>query len=95
MTRRRFLPGLLLLAMLATVIVPSALGQAGLEMGWRTIDGGSKAMSGGAFALTGTVGQPDITALTGNGIGLAGGFWPGAAERMSRPLYLPRVLKEP
>jgi hypothetical protein len=42
---------------------------------WSTIDGGGGMMSGGAFALTGTIGQPDAGAMSGGTFSLTGGFW--------------------
>jgi len=44
---------------------------------WSTIDGGGGASTGGVYAVTGTIGQPDAstTNLTGGPYSLAGGFW--------------------
>jgi hypothetical protein len=49
-----------------------------------TIDGGGATSTGGTFALSGTIGQPDVAATKGTGGGLGGGtflvvggFWPG------------------
>lgn len=49
-----------------------------LEVSWYTIDGGGVMSStGGDFALSGTVGQPDagIGIMTGGDFTLSGGFW--------------------
>ena len=43
------------------------------------IAGGGGASSGGAFALNGTLGQPDAGAMSGGHYSLAGGFW-GASQ---------------
>jgi hypothetical protein len=41
-----------------------------------TIDGGGEMWcSGGAFEISGTIGQPDVGTLRGSGFELAGGFW--------------------
>jgi hypothetical protein len=42
-----------------------------------TADGGGGTSSGGTYALTGTIGQPEVNtiAATGGGFTLAGGFW--------------------
>ena len=42
-----------------------------------TIDGGGGTSSGGAFSLTGTIGQHDASPVTSSGGGflLSGGFW--------------------
>jgi hypothetical protein len=45
---------------------------------WFTIDGGAGASSGGAFTLSGTIGQPDAGSSTGGDFSLLGGFWAGA-----------------
>src|SRR5688572_22677455 len=44
---------------------------------WFTIDGGGGTSTGGAFAVSGTIGQPDASAqpLTGGNFSLMGGFW--------------------
>ena len=43
---------------------------------WHSCDGGGGASSGGAFKLTGTVGQPDAaTHAAGGAFCLAGGVW--------------------
>ena len=47
------------------------------EMTWSTIDGGGGTSSGGAYTLTGTIGQPDAAYSAGGQYELLGGFWPG------------------
>jgi len=42
---------------------------------WFTIDGGGGTSSGGNFAVTGTIGQPDAGTRKGGGFMLSGGFW--------------------
>jgi len=45
-----------------------------------TVDGGgSTSLTGGSYALGGTVGQPDAGALSGGTYSLTGGFWSGAS----------------
>lgn len=45
-----------------------------------TLDGGGGASTGGAFTLSGTIGQPDASnAMTGGAFQLTGGFWRQAA----------------
>ncbi len=68
----------LAVAMLATLL--GAFAQADeFVIDWYTVDGGG-AMStgGGAFELSGTIGQPDASgvAMTGGEYSLVGGFWP-------------------
>jgi hypothetical protein len=47
---------------------------------WWTVDGGGAMWTtGGAFELSGTIGQPDAgVVLTGGGFELTGGFWTSA-----------------
>jgi hypothetical protein len=51
------------------------------DLSWYTIDGGGgMRTTGGTFALSGTIGQPDASgALTGGTFRLTGGFWSTAA----------------
>lgn len=64
--------------------------QAQYRIDWYTIDGGGGSSSGGAYALTGTIGQPDAELVSlcsaDGGAGcvnaafeLTGGFWVGLA----------------
>ena len=47
---------------------------------WFTIDGGGGTSTGGVYAVSGTLGQPDAGAtLTGGNYSLTGGFWSGLA----------------
>ncbi|MBC7225943.1 MAG: hypothetical protein H5T61_01740 [Thermoflexales bacterium] len=83
----------LLLALLA-LLAPVALAQTGgYDLTWSTVDGGGYTWStGGAYALGGTVGQPEAgVALTGGGYTLVGGFWSGVAVQYR--VYLPLVLR--
>jgi hypothetical protein len=50
----------------------------GMSLGWHTIDGGGDASNGSGFQLTGTIGQPDTTAMSGGDFHLVGGFWADA-----------------
>jgi hypothetical protein len=45
---------------------------------WHTIDGGGGTSGGGAYSISGTIGQPDPGKLWGGNYTLEGGFW-GAA----------------
>jgi hypothetical protein len=42
---------------------------------WFTIDGGGGTSTGGVFAVSGTIGQPDAGAMSGGVYSLVGGFW--------------------
>ena len=68
-----------LLCLLPAVFALLAYGEAhaqGLAMKRHVVAGGGGASTGGAFALTGTIGQPDAGATLGGGaFSLSGGFW--------------------
>lgn len=51
-------------------------GPGNFDLSWYTIDGGGATyLSGGAFELGGTVGQPDAGTMSGGVFELGGGFW--------------------
>lgn len=52
---------------------------------WFTIDGGGGTSAGGAYALSGTSGQPDAGLMTGGNFAIAGGFWSLDAGSISGP----------
>jgi len=47
------------------------------EIKWSTIDGGGGTSTGGVYAVSGTIGQPDASQqiMTGGDYSLTGGFW--------------------
>src|SRR5688572_565991 len=65
-----FLAGLLLLPAIAT---------AQYAIDWSTLDGGGGQSSGGAYTLTGTIGQPDAAVASGGSYTLQSGFWSAVA----------------
>jgi hypothetical protein len=52
---------------------------------WFTIDGGGGTSVGGAFVLSGSIGQPDAGALSGGVFVLEGGYWSGVMENSAIP----------
>lgn len=67
------------LALMGLALVVFALPLARLQaqpysIDWFTVDGGGGA-DGGAYALSGTIGQPDAGLLSGGDYALSGGFW--------------------
>ncbi len=61
--------------------------QAQFALNWFTTDGGGGTSTGGAYALSGTIGQPDAGKLTGGNYTLAGGFW-GVIQQGGPPLKI-------
>jgi len=58
------------------------------DLSWSTIDGGGGTSTGGAFSLTGTIGQPDAQTppvMTSGTLELTGGYWPAAANVCTLP----------
>jgi hypothetical protein len=62
----------------ATASVPASSAGA-YTLDWYTIDSGGDRSASGAYALQGTIGQPDAGALAGGRYTLLGGFW-GATD---------------
>ncbi len=64
-----------------TAVLAEKLGPGTFDLSWNTVDGGGGKSTGGAFDVTGTIGQPDASAvpMTGGAFSLTGGFWPGAS----------------
>ncbi len=65
----RALPPLLVLALTVAVHAQPYV------LDWHTLDGGGGTSTGGAYALAGTLGQPDAGTMTGGSFTLQGGFW--------------------
>jgi hypothetical protein len=64
------------LAIVSLVLLGGPNLQAQYSIDWHTIDGGGGTSSGGAFSLSGTVGQPDAGPVMANGsFSITGGFW--------------------
>lgn len=42
---------------------------------WFTVDGGGGTSTGGAYSVSGSIGQPDAGAMSGGNFTLQGGFW--------------------
>ena len=75
---------------------PARAEASSFEVNWWTVDGGGGSSAGGAYALDGTLGQPDAGALTGGNNALAGGFWDPAAGLplvWGGHVYLPLSLR--
>jgi len=65
----------LLLFTTGLALATRALAQS-YSIDWFTIDGGGGTSTGGVFALSGTIGQPDAGGpMSGGNFSLTGGFW--------------------
>jgi hypothetical protein len=59
---------------------------------WWSVDGGGGTSSGGAYTLSGTIGQVDAATARGGDYALAGGFWARLLEAW-KELFLPFTTK--
>lgn len=92
-TRSLPLLGLLAVTLLVTGIV---LAQSSYDLSWHTMDGGGGTSSGGPYALSATIGQPDAGAMSGGEFALQGGFWAaGSPAQPQFKVYLPTVVRGP
>jgi hypothetical protein len=66
-------PVLLVIACVAGLVVAAPAQNYSID--WSTIDGGGGTSTGGAYSVTGTIGQPDAGTISGGNYTLAGGFW--------------------
>ncbi len=71
--RRKTLPGLLLVCASGLAVAQSSGGSFRLRA--HSIDGGGQGSSGGAFVVTGSIGQPDAGVHAGGTFRLTGGLW--------------------
>ena len=65
------------LAAAIAILATSAVAQAqNYSIAWYTVDAGGGTSTGGVYAVSGTIGQPDAGgSLSGGPYSLAGGFW--------------------
>jgi hypothetical protein len=61
--------------LLAALLTPAFAQAQNYSIDWFTIDGGGGASSGGAYTISGTIGQPDAGRMSGGNFTLDGGFW--------------------
>jgi hypothetical protein len=63
----------------------------GYTIDWYTIDGGgAQNLTGGTYALSGTIGQPDAGSQSGGTYTLNGGFW---VDLFGYRLNLPLIMR--
>lgn len=63
------------LAALSLTVMATSIQAQNYSIDWFTIDGGGGTSSGGAYSLSGTIGQPDAGVMSGGIYTLTGGFW--------------------
>ena len=86
----------LLLLLVVLVVGPNQIMAAapratGYEIAWSSIDGGGAMdLIGGAYTLSGTLGQPDAGKMSGGAYELNGGFW---IDLFGYRLYLPILMR--
>ena len=64
-----------ILGALLWLLLGSPAYAASYAVNWFTVDGGGGSSQGGAYTLTGTIGQPDSGQMSGGRYSLTGGFW--------------------
>lgn len=56
--------------------VVAAVGAPNYSIDWATVDGGGSTSTGGVYAVSGTIGQPDAgPTMSGGNYSVDGGFW--------------------
>jgi hypothetical protein len=70
---------MLLLVLLLSTVCAARLAAQNYAINWFTIDGGGGTSTGGAYSISGTIGQPDAGEMRGGNYTLVGGFWGVAA----------------
>jgi hypothetical protein len=84
----------LIVALLAAFLVLAASNN--FSIPWWTVDDGGGNSQGGDYAISGTIGQPDVSPLmSGGDYTVVGGFWGGPVEVpiVSNYIYVPLVIR--
>jgi hypothetical protein len=69
-------PGFGLATLLLLLGLSAAQAQTNFTLDWFSVDGGGGTSTGGVYAVSGTIGQPDAgTTMKGGNYSLDGGFW--------------------
>jgi hypothetical protein len=61
--------------LLAALLVPTIGEAQSYSIDWFKIAGGGGTSTGGVYAVSGTIGQPDAGAMSGGNYSVAGGYW--------------------
>jgi hypothetical protein len=62
-------------AAVSVIAAVAALGGQDYSIDWSSVDGGGGTSTGGVYAVSGTIGQPDAGSMSGGIYQLDGGFW--------------------
>lgn len=94
--RRRPLAIVGLALLPASLVASGAVAQVGggYDLSWFSLPGGGGTSQGGQYALTGAIGQPFASTLTGGTYTVQSGFVGGGSSRSYR-LVLPYVASNP
>lgn len=66
---------LCLCAVVAGLLAPTMANAQNYSIDWYTIGGGGGTSSGGAYSISGTIGQADTGTMSGGPYSIVGGFW--------------------
>ena len=87
--------GIVLVVFVLVVSVAFAQTGVGYDLSWWTVDGGGDVSTGGQYALSGAVGQPDAGTLKSGEYTVAGGFFAGGSStNLDLNVYLPITISE-
>ena len=65
-----------LILLILVALVPTLGFSQSYSVGWSSVAGGGGTSTGGVFAVSGTIGQPDAgTPMSGGNYSVTGGFW--------------------
>jgi len=65
-----------LILLILVALVPTLGFSQSYSVGWSSVSGGGGTSTGGVFAVSGTIGQPDAgTPMSGGNYSVTGGFW--------------------
>lgn len=86
--RRTCVAVLLILALFLLAGTAHADGR--YQLLWYAVGGGGGQSAGGDYGLSGSIGQPATSAMSGGDYSLEGGFWPGVGPKYW--VYFPVLL---
>lgn len=96
MKKRLMILSAVMVALILFLVAGSTLAEPlSFSLPWWTVDGGGGTSSGGDFALSGTIGQPEAGEVQGGNYTLGGSFWGGGSLPADQyNIYLPLIFKQ-